>query len=179
MPIIQVLIFRGTGGVYNSQHPYYNEPALVRAGHVGVSGVIDGKIIGFHPTPEVAEAIGGEVTLLKALGERIPHFGCLQDDNAYFERASELIEETDGRTTVYMYEVEISEDTLENIRLWYNEKKLALYNFPDDDGEFQLGESNCAIFWQRFSIPLPVESGNIREIIQIMDEEGYDKWLSD
>ena len=46
MPVIQVLVFRGTGGVYNAEHPYYSEPALVRAGHVGVAGVIDDKIIG-------------------------------------------------------------------------------------------------------------------------------------
>lgn len=34
MPVIQILIFRGTGGVHNSDDPYYGEPALVRAGHV-------------------------------------------------------------------------------------------------------------------------------------------------
>lgn len=179
MPIIRVLIFRGTGGVYNPDHPYHSEPALVRAGHVGVSGVIDGKIIGFHPTSEAAEALGGEKALLERLGKNKPQPGRLQDDNTYFDRAVELVEETKGRTAVYMYDVEISEDTLQRIHSWYTDKKSALYNFPDDDGQFKQGEGNCALFWQRFSIPLPVVSGNIREIIQIMDEEGYDKWSSD
>lgn len=179
MPIIRVLIFRGTGGVYNPDHPYYGEPALVRAGHVGVSGVIEGKIIGFHPTTEAAEALGGEKELLVALKDKKPQPGRLQDDDAYFKRADELVKETKGRTTVYFYEVEISDETLQSIRSWYTEKKTALYNFPDDDGQFKQGQGNCAVFWQRFSIPLPVVSGNIREIIQIMDEEGYDKWSSD
>jgi hypothetical protein len=48
VPTIQVLIFRGTGGVYNEDSPHYHEPALVRAGHVGVMGIIEGKIIGFY-----------------------------------------------------------------------------------------------------------------------------------
>lgn len=39
MPINRVLIFRGTGGVYNTNHPYHDEPALVRAGHVKVLGL--------------------------------------------------------------------------------------------------------------------------------------------
>jgi hypothetical protein len=179
VPIIRVLIFRGTGGVYNPDHPYHGEPALVRAGHVGVSGVIEGKIIGFHPTSEAAKALGGEKELLEALGKKKAQLGCLQDDNTFFERAVELVEETDGRTAVYIYDVEISDETLQSISSWYTEKKSALYNFPDDDGQFKQGEGSCAIFWQRFSIPLPVVSGNIREIIQIMDEEGYDKWSSD
>ena len=83
MPIIRVLIFRGTGGVYNPDHPYHGEPALVRAGHVGVSGVIEGKIIGFHPTSEAAEAIGGEKELLEALKDKQPQPGRLQDDERF------------------------------------------------------------------------------------------------
>ncbi|MCI0714026.1 MAG: hypothetical protein L0154_27975 [Chloroflexi bacterium] len=55
MPIIQILIFRGTGGVLNKAHPHYSEAVLVRAGHVGMLGVIEDKIIGFHPTPEATE----------------------------------------------------------------------------------------------------------------------------
>lgn len=179
MPIIRVLIFRGTGGVYNPAHPYHGEPALVHAGHVGVSGVIEGKIIGFHPTPEAAEAIGGEKELLEALRKKQPQPGRLQDDDAYFERATELVEETEGRTTVYVYEVEISEDTLQSIRSWYTEKKSALYNFPQNDGQFKQGEGNCAIFWQRFSIPLPVPTGLIRDIADRMQDDDYDIWSKD
>lgn len=179
MPLIQILVFRGTGGVFNADHPYYAEPALVRAGYVGARGIIPDKIIGFHPTPQAGDRLGGEVALLQSLREKQAQPGRLQDDNVYFERAVELIDATNGRTTVYMYEIEISEETLNEIRSWYNEGKEAPYNFPDQDGSFNEGESNCAIFWRRFSLPLPVVSGNIREIIQIMDEEGYDKWLND
>ena len=179
MPVIQVVIYRGTGGVYDEHHPYHKEAALVRAGHVGVIGIVDDTIIGFHPTLEAAEVAGGEKPLLEALKAKQPQPGRLQDDNDYFNRAYELIEATDGRTTVYTYEVEISEETQEQIRSWYNEGEEALYSFPNDDGLFNKGECNCAIFWQRFSIPLPVVSGNIREIAQVMDEEGYDKWSND
>lgn len=177
MPIVQVLIFRGTGGVYNANHPYHDEPALVRAGHVGVMGIIDNTIIGFHPTPEAAQAIGGEEALLDALREQQPQPGHLQVDNRYFERAHELAEETNGHTTVYMYEVEISDAIQQQIRSWYNEQREALYNFPNKaDGKFNEGESNCALFWNRFGIPMPVNTGNIREIIERMQADNYDMW---
>lgn len=176
MPTIRILIFRGTGGVYNVDHPHYDEPALVRAGHVGVLGIIENKIIGFHPTPEAAQRAGSEKALLEALRQQTPQQGRLQDDNLYFNRAAELVEVTGGRTTVYMYEVEISEATLNQIRSWYNDAQEALYSFPDNTGNFKDGESNCATFWQRFSIPLPVLTGNIREIIQVMKDEEFDTW---
>ncbi|MDQ7027138.1 MAG: hypothetical protein Q9P44_16455 [Anaerolineae bacterium] len=179
MPIIRILIFRGTGGVYNPDHPHHGEPALVRAGHVGISGVIDDKIIGFHPTTEAAEALGGEKMILEALMQKKPQPGRLQDDDAHFKRASELVEATNGRTTVYMYEAEISEETFQSIRSWYTEQKEALYNFPNDDGQFQEGECNCAIFWQRFSIPLPVPTGLIRDIADRMQADDYDIWSKD
>jgi hypothetical protein len=172
VPVIRVLIFRGTGGVFNTDHPYHGEPALVRAGHVGVSGVINDKIIGFHPTPEAAEALGGEKALLDALKEKKPQPGCLQDDDAHFERAAELVEATEGRTTVYVYDVEISEDTLQSIRSWYTEKKSALYNFPEDDVQFKQGECNCALFWlDWFEIPLPLKTGSISTIVKEMQKE--------
>ena len=179
MPIINVLIFRGTGGVFNVSHPYHNEPPLVRAGHVGVAGVIEDKIIGFHPTPEAAREAGGEKELLEALGQKRPQPGRLQVDDAYFERAHELREQTKGRTTVYMYEVEISDETLQQIRSWYNERKEAMYNFPHEDGQFNQGESNCAMFWQRFDIQLPVQTGSIKAIIRTMKLKGYSTWSND
>jgi hypothetical protein len=77
MPLVQVLIFRGTGGVLNKDHPYYNEPALVRAGHVGLSGVIADKIIGFHPTEAAAEHLGSEEALIEALSRHEPQPGRL------------------------------------------------------------------------------------------------------
>lgn len=180
MPIIQILIFRGTGGVYNEDHPFYSEPALVRAGHVGIIGIVEDKIIGFHPTPEAAEAAGGEKALLNALKDKKPQPGCLQDDDTYFERAYQLIEVTDGRTTVFMYEVEIAEETLNQIRSWYNDRKEVLYNFPKPDGSFNATESNCAMFWlDWFKIPLPLKTGSISTIVKEMQKEGYSKWSKD
>lgn len=176
MPIIQVLIFRGTGGVQNKAHPHYNEPGLVRAGHVGVAGVIEDKIIGFHPTAAAAEQLGSEERLIKALVRHEPQPGRLQDDTAYFERAYELIEATGGRTIVYTYAVEISDETLAAIQSWYNEKKEAPYNFPNRVGQFQEGESNCAVFWRQFDIPLPVVTGSIKALIRIMSEQDYKQW---
>lgn len=176
MPIIQVLIFRGTGGVQNKDHPYYGEQALVRAGHVGMAGVIEDKIIGFHPTPEVAKKIGGEDALIEVLANREPQSGRLQDDDAYFLRAYELIEETEGRTTIYTYDVEVSDETLENIRSWYNGKKEALYNFPDKNGQFASDEYNCAIFLKIFDIPLPARTGSIKDLTDKMKAEEYDTW---
>jgi len=179
VPILQVLIFRGTGGVYNVDHPYHTEPALVRAGHVGVVGVVDEAIVGFHPTPEAIEAAGGETALLDALRENQPQPGRLQVDDAYFRRARELSELTDGRTTVYTYEVEVSAQTLREIRSWYNNAQESLYNFPNDDGRFDAGESNCALFWNRFGIPMPVNTGQIREIVERMEDESYSVWKGD
>jgi hypothetical protein len=49
MPTIRLLAFRGTGGVFDEDHPNYQEPALIRAGHVALADVIEGKIIGFSP----------------------------------------------------------------------------------------------------------------------------------
>jgi hypothetical protein len=177
VPIIQILIFRGTGGVYNEDHPFYSEPALVRAGHVGVMGIVENKIIGFHPTPEAAEAAGGEKALLNALKQMKPQPGRLQDDDAYFERAFELIEATESRTTVYVYDVEISEETLNQIRSWYNESKEALYSFPNDNGQFAKAQSNCAMFWLTwFNIPLPKQTGSIKDLVEIMKDEEYETW---
>ena len=176
MPVIQVLIFRGTGGVLNKNHPYYEEPGLVRAGHVGVAGVIEGKIIGFHPTESAAEQLGSEEALIEALVRHEPQPGRLQDDTAYFERAYELIEDTGGRTTVFIYDAEISEEMLDTIRVWYHEGNEEQYNFPDDEGNFVPGEYNCAIFWTRFGVELPVKTGSLRELTSKMQAEEYDVW---
>lgn len=81
MKQLTVLVYRGTGGVLNKAHPRYSEPALIRAGHVGVIGLVEGdKVIGFHPTPEAAEAAGGERPLLEKLGRHEAVPGRLQDD---------------------------------------------------------------------------------------------------
>lgn len=177
MPIIDVLIFRGTGGVRNKNHPYYDETALVKAGHVGISGVIEGEIIGFHPTPEVINELGGTEALIDELAEYKPHPGRLQNDSVYFERAYELMEETSGRTTIYTYAVDVSDETFNMIKSWYDEGKEALYNFPNTEGKFQNQETNCAIFWtQWFKIPLPLNTGSIKVLTDYMRDEEYETW---
>ncbi|QPC83514.1 hypothetical protein G4Y79_03780 [Phototrophicus methaneseepsis] len=183
MPILQVVIFQGTGGVYNMAHEYYGESALVRAGHVGVIGVVENQILGFHPTPEEVESMGGEAALLEYLkghdqsDDRRSVKGCLQDDTEYFYRAYELAEETNGRTTVYMYEVEIQAFTMQEILTWYTNRKIKLYSFPDGAGEFQYDVSNCATFWLAyFGIPLPVRTGRIKLLVEKMQIEDYSLW---
>ena len=82
-----------------------------------------------------------------------------------------------GRTTVYTYGVEITPETLEEIRAWYNEKREAPYNFPFRDGTFRDGESNCAVFWPLwFGIVLPASTGMIHELTDEMRVEGYRQW---
>jgi hypothetical protein len=84
-----------------------------------------------------------------------------------------------GRTTVYTYGVEITPETLEEIRAWYNEKREAPYNFPFRDGTFRDGESNCAVFWFfQFGVPIPLDAqtGRIRELTEHMQKERYRTW---
>lgn len=175
MPTIRLVAFRGTGGVYNDAHPYYNEPALVRAGHVALADVVEGALIGFSPTPDAIQAAGGEEKLLEMLAKRKSQPGCLQDDTAIFERATELAE-VDKRTTVWQLTIDVDEEILSEIRAWYNERTEALYNFPDEDGKFADGDYNCAVFPSRFKIPLPVMSGSIKLYIQAMRLQGATKW---
>jgi len=139
MPVIKIIAFQGTGGVFNSDSPYYGrEPGLVRAGHVGLEGVIPDKIIGFAPTPEAAEVAGGDQPLLDMLGEYVAQEGRLQNSLEVFLRALELIEETGGRTTIWELEIEVLDICLNRIRAWYNDKCRATYNFPNPriPGEF-------------------------------------------
>lgn len=179
MPIIQIVAFRGTGGVIDPGHPYFGQEAgLVRAGHVGLQGVMPGKIIGFSPTPEAAGAAGGEQALLeKLVNEHEPQPGCLQDDTHHFLRAYELIAETDGKTTVWEIDVEVSEETLETIREWYNQKYERMYNLPNPEPpEFREGEYNCATFPTVFDLPIPAATGKLASYIAVMRIQGARLW---
>ncbi|MCI0714027.1 MAG: hypothetical protein L0154_27980 [Chloroflexi bacterium] len=102
--------------------------------------------------------------------------GRLQDDDDYFNRAYELIEETNGRTAVYIYDVEVSEEILEGIQSWYNDKHEALYNFPDQSGQLADKEYNCAMFLKVFDIPLPARTGSLKALTDKMKTENYDRW---
>jgi hypothetical protein len=176
MPTIFIVGFRGTGGVTNTRHPHFREPALVRAGHVAIGGVIPDKLIGFSPTPEAIEAAGGELALLELLKEHIAQVGRLQDDTAIFERAKELAAKGE-RTVVWQWEVEVADETVETIKQWYNEKKEAKYNFPDEiDGTFQPDEYNCALFPSVLGMPLPSSDGNVNKYIDEMVSKGAIRW---
>jgi hypothetical protein len=175
MPIIRLLAFRGTGGVFDDEHDYYQEAALIRAGHVALADVIENKIIGFSPTPEAAEALGGEQALLEALGEHLAQAGRLQDDTAIFERAQALANQG-ARSQVWELPIEVSDEIFEQIKSWYNEKKEYLYNFPDDEGLFAEGEANCATFPHQLNLPLPANTGLLKRYISAMQEKGAKLW---
>lgn len=182
MPIIQLVAFRGTGGVINRNSPYFGqEPGLVRAGHVGLKSILADDpeaIIGFSPTPDATNALGGEQDLLdKLVKEHDAQPGCLQDDTAVFERAYELIDETRGRTTVWMLDVEISDDALREIRSWYTEQYTAKYNLPEKEPpEFQEGQYNCATFPAKLNVPIPAATGKLQQYIKYMIEKGAVEW---
>ena len=182
MPIIQLVAFRGAGGVINRNSPYFErEPGLIRAGHVGMLGILDDEpetIIGFSPTSDAAEVLGGEQALLdKLVKEHDVQPGCLQDDTAVFERAYELIDETRGRTTVWMLDVEISDDARREIQSWYTKQYTAQYNLPEEEPpEFQNDQYNCATFPSKFNVPIPAMTGKLQQYIKHMIEKGAIEW---
>ena len=169
--------FRGTGGVYNQEHPHYDKPALIRAGHIGLAGIIEGKIIGFSPTPESAEKAGGEKELLEKLRNHEAVPGCLQDDTAIFRQAYEMAQKGEN-TIVWMIEIEVSQETVEKIRDWYETGKESLYNFPEFDGSFKPGEYNCATFPVLMGISIPANTGILRTYIAEMSRKGK-KWTGE
>jgi hypothetical protein len=178
MPTIRILAFRGTGGLFDEEDPHYTEPALIRAGHVALADVIEAVIIGFSPTSEAAEKLGGEKALLLALQKHQAQTGRLQDDTTIFERAQALALQGE-RTEVLELVVEISEETLATIKSWYNEKKESLYNLPiDEEGEaeFKDGEYNCATFPSFLDIPSPALTGLLRDYLYAMRQKGAKSW---
>jgi hypothetical protein len=175
MPIIRLLAFRGTGGVFDEEHDYYQEAGLIRAGHVALADVIEGKLIGFSPTPEATEALGGEKQLLIELRHHRSQAGCLQDDTAIFERAQVLANQG-LRTQVWELPIEITEETLEGIKSWYNEKKEYPYNFPDLEGNLAEGKANCATFPLQLGLTIPVNTGKLSDYVDAMRVQGAKRW---
>lgn len=177
MSKITVLYFEGTGNVMlTRQTKYDTEPALIRAGHVGIMGVIPDKIIGFSPTPEAAEKAGGELQLLQLLIDHIPQPGRLQDDTEIFQRAKLLASEG-APTTVYKFMLDVSESTVDTLKEWYNETKEAQYTFPNFNGSFAENTYNCATFPGLLGVPLPVVEGRIKRLIAKLDQLKENKEL--
>jgi hypothetical protein len=175
MPEIYLVGFRGTGSVTDEESPYFSEPALVRAGHVAIGGVIPDTLIGFSPTPEAAEAAGGELALLKLLKDHIAQHGRLQDDTAVFNRAKALAAQGE-RTTVFKLTIQVSDETFKTIETWYNDQKEAKYNFPNEDDTFEPDEYNCGTFPALLGVPIPSHSGSIKTYIGEMILKGAIEW---
>ncbi|MEM6529528.1 MAG: hypothetical protein AAF653_14620, partial [Chloroflexota bacterium] len=66
--------------------------------------------------------------------------------------------------------------TLEQIKAWYNQQKMARYNFPDDEGKFAAGEYNCATFWDQFDMETPADTGSIKNYVRAMKLKGATQW---
>ena len=97
MKKIYLIGFRGTGF---RDAKFSREPALIRAGHVAIAFEGDeNRILGFHPTWEAIEAVGGEEAAIAWLKAKKTLEGTLQEDYSIFARALELAEQ-DARTTV-------------------------------------------------------------------------------
>jgi hypothetical protein len=167
MPTISIVAFRGLS--------FSKESALIRTGHVALGGVISDKLIGFSPTPQAIEAAGGEMELFKLLRAGKAQPGCLQDDTTVFLRAKEL-STLNKNIEIWELDVEISIEILTTIKAWYNEKREALYNFPDNKGRFEAGQYNCAIFPVVLGVPIPISNGQLYPYVEAMVKNGAFRW---
>ena len=87
MKIITIVAFRGTGF---RRSAYQNEPALIRAGHVGMIFEDEpNTIYGFHPTEQAVEDAGGTENLIQLLKQHVRQPGTVQIDTDIFVRAYE------------------------------------------------------------------------------------------
>jgi hypothetical protein len=173
VPTVYLLGFRGTG---DFDHPQYaHEPALIKAGHVGLQLEGDERVFGFHPTVAAAEQAGGEKALIELLKEHQAQDGTVQEDTAIFQRARALAQQGE-RTTVWViaYEFTTAEfEAFQNQLLdWYVHEKIFRYNFPKTDGSFNLGEYNCALFPKLLGLAIPSLDGNLRVYIEALKRGG-------
>lgn len=171
MKKVYLIGFRGTGF---RDARFQDEPALVRAGHVALA--FEGnetRIIGFHPTPQAVERIGGEEAAINWLKAGKTLEGTLQEDAAIFGRAWELAQ-TDTRTQVWQWVVEVSDEDFRRIQqqalAWYTEQKVFIYAFPPD--EPQPDRDNCATFPRRLGLPLLDPVGQIKDYVRVMEAQG-------
>ena len=174
MKKIYLIGFRGTGF---RDMKFSREPALIRAGHVAI--VFEGfeeNILGFHPTPEAIDAVGGEDAAIDGLKAKKTLEGRLQEDYDIFVRAVELAEQ-DARTTVWQLAVEVSDEAFERIRqqaiTWYTEKQVFAYAFPPD--EPMSDRDNCATFPRRLGLPLLDRVGQIKDFVRVLESQG-ERW---
>lgn len=171
MKKIYLIAFRGTGF---RDARFRGEPVLIRAGHVGIAfeGAED-EILGFHPTAEALEAVGGEDAAILWLKEKKTLEGALQEDYAIFARAAELAQQ-DARTAVWQMTVEVSDEDFERIRrqtiTWYTEKRVFTYAFPSDEPMPE--RDNCATFPRRLGLPVSDPVGQIKDYVRALEMQG-------
>jgi hypothetical protein len=177
---IHLIGFRGTGF---RKAEYKNEPALVKSGHVGIAFEADPEVIyGFHPNEEAEKAVGGEDALIAALKNHERQAGNVQIDTSVFVRAHELFEKgaLEGQTEVFILSYDVSDEeykqAYERFLSWHQEKREFWYNFPDEDGKFQVDEFNCAVFPAHAGIPIPIEDGVINRYLEAMRKAGAIQW---
>ena len=171
MKKIYLIGFRGTGF---RDMKFSHEPALIRAGHVAIAFEgFEENILGFHPTPEAIDAVGGEDAAIEELKAKKTLDGRLQEDYNIFVRAVELAEQ-DARTTVWQLAVEVSDEAFERIRqqaiTWYTEKQVFAYAFPPD--EPMPDRDNCATFPRRLGLPLLDPVGQIKDFVRVLESQG-------
>ncbi len=174
---IYLIAFRGTGGFDSPK--YMNEPALIKAGHVGIQFEGEQRVFGFHPNPQTSENMGGEDKVIELLRQHIAQPGTIQDDTEIFVRAYTLSVQGE-RTEVLALSYELSEERYQEIRvkllLWYNEQTQFQYNFPQEGGGFPSGEYNCSTFPLLLGINIPTESGLLHEYVALMRQQGAESW---
>lgn len=156
---------------------YQKEHGLIQLGHVGLA--FEGEpalMLGFHPTPEAIEAIGGQEAALKWLrnrkdGNRLD--GCLHNDVAIFACAYE-ISQSNPRISVWELAQEVDEEAFEKLRKqafeWYNKKRIFPYALPLPSREIEW--DNCATFPRRLGLDLPETSGQLLRYIPILQAGG-------
>jgi hypothetical protein len=180
MKQVYLVGFRGTGF---RDSRFIDQDPLIRAGHVGIAFEgYEGRIIGFHPTPEAVERVGGNEKVIEKLKSRDKTNntleGMLQEDYDIFRHAYELAQrerqDDDPDTTVFQYAIELPdaefERILHQVMTWYNEGETFLYAFPirplmDD-------RDNCATFPRRLGLPVLDDIGQIRDYVAALKQRG-------
>lgn len=173
MKKIYLIGFRGTSF---QALEYKAELALIRAGHVGFAFENDSQfMLGFHPTPEAIEAVGGEAAAIEWLKENEPLDGALQADRPIFVRAHEL-HLNGARTEVWQVTLELPDDEYERVRTlalqWYTEKTVFTYAFPERGQPPLPDRDNCATFPRRLTLPLPETTGQLTRYIEALERAG-------
>ena len=175
---IKLIGYQGTGGFRDPR--YADEPGLIKAGHVGVQCTGDSRIFGFHPTAAAVAAAGSLEALIQQLKRHVPQPGAVFDDTAVFFRAYELAQQGE-RTTVWQLPIDLPET--EAVQIYqalldaFEMQQPFIYNFPFEDGTFNMDEYNCAVFPHSLGIPLPSFDGRLSVYIPQMIEKGATLWI--